>query len=52
MGGKMVIKADSLAHELDCLAEKYQGNHDALLLVDALRCWLAEETVFDADEGV
>ena len=44
-----LIRADRLDYELDRLAEQYQGNLDALLVVDAVRCWLMEETVENAE---
>lgn len=50
MGGKTWIRAGRLDDELDRLSEQYQGNPDALQVVDAVRCWLAEETVLDADD--
>lgn len=52
MGGKSVIRAERLSDELDRLSEQYQGNRDALLVVDAVRCWLMEETVLDAGDDM
>lgn len=45
-----LIVASRLHDELDRLAERFAGKQDALEVVDAVRFWLMEEQVLDADE--